>query len=145
MNYAGHLTGGLVSASVVGATTFVMSGLNIGIGVTCAITTLVMALYPDFDIASTPSKHSFIIGIPTIILLMILHKTTQAMLVLGFIAIPKMFPHRGLVHTLKFGLLATICWIYILNPYMHVNMLFMIVAGMIGYLTHLILDNHVRL
>ena len=145
MNYAGHLTGGLVAAGIVGATSFVMSGLNIGIGAVCAVTTLVMALYPDFDIASTPSKYSYIIGIPAIILCMFFNKIQTAMLILAFIAVPKMFPHRGLVHTLRFGALATICWIFIFNPYLHVNLMFTFIAGMIGYLTHLLLDSHVRL
>jgi membrane-bound metal-dependent hydrolase YbcI (DUF457 family) len=56
-----------------------------------------------------------------------------------------MFPHRGLVHTLRFGFLATLCWIFILNPYVHPNMVFTLIAGMIGYFTHLLLDSHVRL
>jgi membrane-bound metal-dependent hydrolase YbcI (DUF457 family) len=145
MNYAGHLTGGLVSAGIVGCTSFVMSGLNISIGALCAVTTLIMALYPDFDVASTPSKYSYIIGIPTIIGCMYFGKIFTAMLVLAFIGIPKMFTHRGFVHTLRFGFMATICWILILNPYIGVNVMFTLIAGMIGYLTHLLLDSHMRL
>jgi len=145
MNYAGHLTGGLVSAGIVGATTLAVTGFHhpIVAGV-CAITTLVMALYPDLDIASIPSRMSFMIGIPAIIILILLHQLPQALALLAFITVPKMFPHRGFVHTLRFGLMATLCWIFILNP-IHPNLVFTLVAGIIGYLTHLLLDSHVRL
>lgn len=148
MNYAGHLTGGLVSAGIIGCTSFVMSGLNLSIGALCAVTTLIMALYPDFDTASTPSKHSFMVGIPAIIILGLLHRIPEALMLLAFIAVPKMFKHRGFVHTLRFGAMATSLWIIILSPlnhYIHMNYLFIFVSGMIGYFTHLLLDSHVRL
>ena len=149
MNYAGHLTGGLVSAGIVGATTLAVTGFHhpIVAGV-CAITTLVMALYPDLDNASIPSKQSFIIGIPAIIILMLLHHVPQAMMVLAFIAVPKMFKHRGFVHTLRFGAMATVLWIILLSSLSHyipMNYIFIFISGIIGYFTHLLLDSHVRL
>jgi len=148
MMYAEHLIGGLVSAGIVGGTTFVMSGLNPLVAGVCAVTTLVMSLYPDFDNASIPSKQSFIIGIPAIIILMLLHHVPQAMMVLAFIAVPKMFKHRGFVHTLRFGAMATVLWIILLSSLSHyipMNYLFIFISGIIGYFTHLLLDSHVRL
>lgn len=148
MNYAGHLTGGLAVAGTVGLTTFINGGVNPTIAGVCAITAFVMALYPDFDVASTPSKQAFIIGIPAIIILMFLHLIPQAIMLLAFIAVPKMFPHRGFVHTLRFGIMATSLWIIMLSPlsqHISMNYWYMFVSGITGYLVHLILDSHVRL
>jgi len=145
MNYAGHLTGGLITAGIVGGTSFILSGLHPVVGAVCAATTLIMALYPDYDIASTPSKQAFIVGIPAVIILALMHHLNQAILVLLFISVPKMFPHRGFVHTLRFGMIASFCWYSIVHPFIHVNLFFMMTAGMVGYLTHLILDRHVKI
>lgn len=145
MNYKGHLIGGIVTSTLIAGATFVYSGLDFAIAGVSALTTLMFALYPDLDVASKPSRYAFTLGIPAALALIYFQYYIEALLVFLFISIPKMFPHRGLVHTIKFGILAAVCWLYILKPFIDIEYYYIIVSGIVGYLTHLALDNHVRI
>lgn len=144
MKYKGHLYGGILTSLLLagGLFTYKHDWETIGI---CGITSLIMSLYPDLDIASKPSRYAYILGIPAIIALAYFGLTLQAILLFTFIAVPKAFPHRGFVHTLRFGLIASTCWMVLLYPFVVVEEIYVIGAGLVGYFTHLLLDNSVRL
>jgi len=146
MNYSGHLCGGIVTSTIMTGASLVYSGMNFVLAGICGITTLIFSLYPDLDSSSTPSRHAFIVSIPIICLLIYLHHYIEAILLLILIVVPKMFIHRGLVHTLKFGFGSSIVWFFILNL-LPVNIPYLYIASstLIGYMTHLILDSHVRI
>jgi len=144
MNYKGHLTVGLItSVGVVGS--FLALTDNLIESLVCGITTLVFSLYPDLDTASKPSRYAFVLGSISILYFFSVESYIAMILTFLFIVIPKMFKHRGMAHTLKFGLLASVCWLHILMQIIEVENTYIIASGMIGYLTHLILDKHVRL
>ena len=144
MNYKGHLIGGIVTSSLVAGGSFVLSGNLVVAGVS-ALITLMAALYPDLDVASKPSRHAFLLGIPTILLMIYLGYYIVAILLFLLISIPKMFPHRGLVHTLKFGVLVSVCSWYIINPFLDISYYYVLGSSLLGYMTHLILDKHIRI
>ena len=144
MNYKGHSIGGVVTSLLVAGGSFILSGDLVIAGV-CALTTFVFALYPDLDVASKPSRHAFWIGIPIILALVYYEYQFEAILTFLLISVPKMFPHRGLVHTFKFGILASVCLFYILEPFIDIEFYYIIVSSFVGYATHLILDNHIRI
>lgn len=144
MNYKGHLIGGIVTSTLVAGGSFVYSGDFIIAGVS-AITSLIFSLYPDLDVASKPSRYAFLLGIPSILALIYMEYHFEAILGFVFISLPKAFPHRGLVHTLKFGLLASMCWLTIISTFINIEHYYVILSGFIGYTTHLSLDNHIRI
>jgi len=146
MNYSGHLCGGIVASTIVAGASLFYSPTDYILAGICTTTTLIFSLYPDLDTSSTPSKYAFILGIPLMGVLIYLNYYMQAFLLLMFISIPKMFPHRGLVHTLRFGLFASIIWIFILKILpININYLYIGISAIVGYMTHLILDSHVRI
>ena len=143
MKFEGHLNDGIVVELItLGVTTIV--SLNAMTGVVCGLVALVMSLYPDLDVASKPSRYAFIVGIPAILYFIYVGAYLQAVLTFLLIATPKAFPHRGLVHTLKFGMGATACLYFIIDHYTNAGMILIGGAGMLGYMTHLILDNHIK-
>lgn len=145
MNYKGHRTCGIVIAIPVAIIACIFSGCDWITTLVCAFTAFWFALYPDLDIASKPSRYAYIVGIPTSIYLIYTEHILQGILTILFITVPKIFPHRGLVHTLKFGLLASLCWIYMIEPFVDINTYFVGVSAMLGFVTHLILDRHIRI
>jgi len=145
MNYKGHLTGGIITSTLVAGGSLFLSGYDWVVAGVCWITTLIFSLYPDLDISSKPSGYAYIMGIPMITALWYTEHSLEALLLALFITIPKVFPHRGLVHTLKFGVLASLCWIFILISFYGVSYYFIGVASMLGFTTHLILDKHIRI
>lgn len=145
MNYKGHATGGAVVAIVATIVSYIYGGYDYITSAMCGVTAFVFALYPDLDIASKPSRYAYLLGIPAILYLIYETYYLVALLIFLFITVPKMFPHRGLVHTIKFGVVAVACWMYCIALFLDVNMYYILGAGMIGYLTHLISDKHVRL
>lgn len=145
MNYTGHLIGGVVSATIIGGTSIYLTDFNYITSAIYSAITLGFALYPDLDIASKPSRFAFAIGIVLIPYLVYIGELSQALVLFLLIGLPKIFPHRGIVHTLKFGLLATLGVWYLIDPYTDINMYFVMISGMIGYMTHLILDKHIKL
>ena len=146
MNYQGHLYGGIATSAIVAGTSLFYGHTDYSVSIVCAATTLVFSLYPDLDTSSTPSKYAFILGIPLIVWFIFKTHYIPAFLSLMFISIPKMFPHRGLVHTLRFGLFASIVWFFILQVLpVNIEYIYIGVSSLIGYMTHLILDSHVRI
>jgi len=145
MNYGGHLAGGILTSTLVVGGSLFYSGMNFTIAGICGLTTLIFSLYPDLDVASKPSRYAFIIGIPLIIYLGYQRLYLEAILSLILIGLPKMFSHRGVVHTLKFAALVSLCWMYILKPFITIEYYYIGISTLVGYMTHLILDNHVKI
>lgn len=144
MNYKSHLNGGII-ASCFTAGGFLILSLNPIIALICGLVTLVMSLYPDLDTSSKPSRYFYIAGIPTAIYLFYTGQIIPASIVTGLLVIPKFFKHRGFVHTIRYGIIASACIGYMLFPLVGIWALWMIIgSGIVGYMTHLVMDGHVR-
>lgn len=145
MNYKEHRNAGIGVGVILSVIIGYLTSFDIKSVLLTFWTTLIFSLYPDLDIASKPSRYSMIIGIISTIYLYYINNIEAMMILIGFITIPRLFKHRGMVHTIKFGILATYAWFYFINLFTYVNIYYIMIPGIIGYITHLLLDNNIKI
>ena len=147
-NFNGHFTGGLI-ASCIGTSIAVIGNQHMHWMLSiedCAFiwsSTLFFSLFPDIDIKSKPSKifyTAFFIGL----CYLYLTKRFETATILSMLAItPQMTKHRGFFHY-KITALLIPAYTFILygQHYMTLHTaVAMYFAGVVGYFTHLLLDN----
>jgi len=146
LNYKEHSIGGIIISIMIFLSLLIYTR-NITTALSCSGVSYIMALYPDMDISSI-SKRIITIGTLIIIgyLVYIGGIYQQSILILsGLIIIPNIFKHRGVVHTLKFGVLVSYLIYIVLSNYIDIYYGYVVGAGVVGYMTHLMLDDHIRI
>ena len=144
MNFKGHSIGGVVSATIVTITTITLTSSIID-GLLYGFIAYMFALYPDVDIKSTSLRIWLFVAISFALYLFYLDDIYRGAITVGLILLPMFFKHRGMAHTLKFGLLAAGACYYVITEYYSINNIYFISSAMIGFITHLILDKHIKL
>lgn len=146
-NFSGHYKGGLISATTLTAAVFVGNqhfhwNLEI-IAYPCIwCNTLFFSLFPDVDIKSTPSKMFYRAVFIVLCILYFLKKFESASLVAILSITPQMTKHRGFFHH-KLTALTLPGYSFLLYSQHYIGLqfaIFLYIAGVIGYYTHLFLD-----
>jgi len=146
MNYEEHAVGGLVSATIV-TTGVAYYTRNIVLSVISFVMTLFMSLYPDMDTGSKSRRYITLLGVLSIGYLVYTGSgyLLEAIYISSLLIIPGLFKHRGFTHTLLFGGIISYFIYYISSTFIDASYIYFIIPGVIGELTHLILDKHIRL
>ncbi len=145
MNYGAHKIAGAISSLGVGAYLYSEQTSMLTIAIS-AISTYIFSLYPDTDIKSSSSKTIYMLGLPFVIYLFAVNHLVLAFLLCLTLAIPLFSDHRGFTHTLVSLILNSVIWGYIINvtnPNIPFNVI--VFSSAIGYITHLILDRHIKI
>ena len=145
MMYRGHCIGGFITSIMVSAGVMLYTS-DITIALIAIAVSFVTALYPDMDTGSKARRHLTILGVLGASILAWLGGYEAVIgIILLLLTIPNLFKHRGMVHTLKFGLFVSYCIFLGISFVYEIHYGYVITAGMLGYLTHLILDRHIKL
>jgi len=146
MNYKSHMIGGIITSTISLILIYLFTDMMTNrTELIYPITVFIFSLYPDLDTASKPSRHYYIIGILLFIYLVHIYMIFSSFLVILFITLPKMFPHRGFVHTIRFSIISGAIYYGIIYNIIDVEFKYIMASVVIGYLTHLTLDKHIKL
>lgn len=141
MNFKGHLIGGCVTASVT-SIYMIKSGYEPLTVASGAVFAVIASLFPDTDIKSVPSKFFYVAAIFVIIGSAISFNWPITALAVVLVLVSALSPHRGITHSLLFaGAFAFLVPTIVLGYYIQS----ICVCGLLGYLTHLVLDRHFKL
>lgn len=135
MNFIGHSTGGIITASITGYY-FYHNTNSFKIALTTAVTTYIFSLYPDMDIKSTSRKLLTVAGLIATFVLFIIYPI-YSIVMLAITVFPRLLPHRGFNHSLLMMLIIAGVWNYMFSG--------TLIAVVVGYMTHLLLDTHFKI
>jgi len=146
MKFKEHLIGGIVSGILTSIGMYLYTK-DIELSIISILIVIIMALYPDMDIASKSKRYVSILS--SIFLIFLIYNNNiysyAGYATLIFILLPNLFKHRGLTHTIKFGVFISYILYYMINGYYTINVIYVMIPAIIGYITHLILDKHIKL
>lgn|SRR5574344_2369273 len=141
--FRGHIAAGSAVGAAVSVTVIAtgLSGIPLAAeaGVFCAL----MSLYPDTDIKSVSSVIVNAIGLSVSGWLAFTGRVWAALTVMYFLAVPALFRHRGLMHSIPMAVVmpASICAFACLMDWIQVrDAVILSAAGTAGYITHLAMD-----
>jgi len=141
MNFKGHLIGGCVTGIAATACTYQMYHTPL-IPVSCGAFAVIASLYPDTDTKSVPSKIFFVASVFAVIVFVIALKWLLVATIILMMLVSALAPHRGTTHTIAFA--AVFCFA-LPQVFLGYFIASLCVSGFAGYLTHLILDRHIKL
>lgn len=146
-NFNGHRNGGIISAGLVAVGLVAVSHVtklhfSYPEILLCSSVCFGFALFPDLDTKSTPSRY-FYAALMIMLAVMYYKSMHQAANIIAFFAcIPQITKHRGLLHSkITAIVLPSIPLIlYNIGTLQLDIAVALVVAGVIGYYTHLVLD-----
>lgn len=140
-DFKGHRNLGLLSSIVVMIVLLLLRH-TIPIILTCGFITLLFSIFPDIDTKSTPSKLFYSLIIVYLTYTYIITKQYRIANLVAIISlIPQILTHRGILHSPITALVLPAC-VFIVFPGLYsidINII-MYLSGVMGYMTHLILD-----
>jgi membrane-bound metal-dependent hydrolase YbcI (DUF457 family) len=148
-NFKGHKRGAIVIASIIGMSSIIAMSFSMINEIDpiylliSPIIAFLFALFPDLDTKSTPSKYFYRLLLIYLIVSFYYGEHYISHIIATISIIPQILKHRGILHSIFAAIIlpAVVWYPFYIGIYNWYEALILYLAGVLGYITHLILDD----